>query len=218
MKKTAILALILIILSSCLFALDTSEINRFDRRQVHQYNATMDKTATALEIASMLTPAVLLGEKPDQYVKIGIMYLETQLLTWGTTELLKHTIDRARPYMYCDNPPQEKVDSGDWNNSFPSGHTAMSFAGASFASYVFWKYNPESKWRIPVTAASYSLAAAVAVLRVAGGSHFMTDVLTGALLGTAIGIGVPALHTLPADKDAAVSVSPFGLVFSMSYN
>ena len=218
MKKTAILALILIILSSCLFALDTSEINSFDRLQVHQYNATMDKTATALEIASMLTPAVLLGEKPDQYVKIGIMYLETQLLTWGTTELLKHTIDRARPYMYCDNPPQEKVDSGDWNNSFPSGHTAMSFAGASFASYVFWKYNPDSKWRIPVTAASYSLAATVAVLRVAGGSHFMTDVLAGALLGTAIGIGVPALHNLLADKDAAVSVSPFGLVFSMSYN
>ena len=218
MKKTAILALILIILSSCLFALDTSEINSFDRLQVHQYNATMDKTATALEIASMLTPAVLLSEKPDQYVKIGIMYLETQLLTWGTTELLKHTIDRARPYMYHDNPPQAKVDSGDWNNSFPSGHTAMSFAGASFASYVFWKYNPDSKWRIPVTAASYSLALSVAALRVAGGSHFMTDMLAGALLGTAIGIGVPALHTLLADKDAAVSVSPFGLVFSMSYN
>ena len=217
MKKTAILALILIILSSCLFALDTSEINWFDRLQVHKYNATMDKTATALEIASMLTPAVLLGEKPDQYVRIGIMYLETQLLTWGTTELFKHTIDRQRPYMYHDNPPQAKVDSGDWNNSFPSGHTAMSFAGASFASYVFWKYNPDSKWRIPVTAVSYSLAATVAVLRVAGGSHFMTDVLAGALLGTAIGIGVPALHTLLADKDAAVSVSPFGLVISMSY-
>lgn len=218
MKKITAIALILIVLSTCLFALDTSEINAFDRLQVHRYNTELDKTATALEIAAMLTPAVLLGEEPNQYVTIGVMYLETQLLTWGTTELFKHAIDRPRPYMYYDNPPQAKVDSGDWNNSFPSGHTAMSFAGASFASYVFWKYNPDSKWRIPVTAASYSLAATVAVLRVAGGSHFMTDVLAGALLGTAIGIGVPALHNLLADKDAAVSVSPFGLVFSMSYN
>ena len=218
MKKTAILALILIILSSCLFALDTSEINSFDRLQVHQYNASLDKTATVLEIAAMLSPAVLLGEKPDQYVTIGVMYLETQLLTWGSTKLLKTLVERPRPYMYCDNPPQAKIDSGDWDDSFPSGHTSMSFAGASFASYVFWKYNPDSKWRIPVTAVSYSLALSVAAFRVAGGSHFMTDVLAGALLGTAIGIGVPALHTLLADKDAAVSVSPFGLVFSMSYN
>ena len=119
--------------------------------------------------------------------------------------------------MYYDGYPQQKVDSGSWNRSFPSAHTSMSFAGASFASYVFWKYNPESKWRILVTAISYSLAATVAVLRVASGNHFATDVLAGALIGTAIGIGIPALHTLIADKDIAVSISPFGLVFSRSY-
>ena len=218
MKRLTAIILILFVLCTSLFALDSTEINSFDRLAVQHYNQNMDKTATALEIAAMLTPAVLFSESPDQYVKIGVMYLETQLLTWGTTKLLKTFIDRPRPYMYHDDYPQAKVDSGDWNNSFPSGHTAMSFAGASFASYVFWKYNPDSKWRIPVTAASYSLAITVAALRVAGGSHFMTDVLAGALIGTAIGIGVPALHTLFADKDATVSVSPFGLAFSMRFN
>ena len=217
MKRLTVIVLILVLAGSCMFALDRAEINSFDRLAVQHYNQTIDKTATALQIAAMLTPAVLLSESSDQYVTIGVMYLETQLLTWGTTKLLKTVIERPRPYMYHDDYPQAKVDSGDWDDSFPSGHTAMSFAGASFVSYVFWKYNPDSKWRIPVTAASYSLALTVAALRVAGGSHFMTDVLAGALIGTAIGIGVPALHTLFADKDASVSVSPFGLAVSWSY-
>lgn len=218
MKRPSVIVLILFIISASLFALDSTEINRFDRLAVQHYNQNMDKTATALQIATMLTPAVLFSESPDQYLKIGVMYLETQLLTWGVTSFLKTTIDRPRPYMYHEDYPQAKVDSGDWDDSFPSNHTAMSFAGASFASYVFWKYNPDSKWRIPVTAASYSLAITVAALRVAGGSHFMTDVLAGAFIGTAIGIGVPALHTLFADKDTTISVSPFGLAFSMRFN
>lgn len=217
MKRLTVIALILVLIGSCLFALDSAEINSFDRLAVRNYNRNLDRTATAIQVATMLTPAVLLSESPDQYVTIGVMYLETQLLTWGTTELLKAVVDRPRPYMYHDDYPQTKVDSGDWDDSFPSGHTATSFAGASFASYVFWKYNPDSKWRIPVTAFSYSLALTVAALRVAGGSHFMTDVLAGALIGTAIGIGVPALHTLFADEDATVSVSPFGLAISWRY-
>lgn len=217
MKRLTVIVLVLLLLASGLFALDCADINSFDRALMNSYDRVKDNAASALEIAAMAAPAVLLSQGPDQYVTIGLMYAETLALTWGTTEIIKHLVGRPRPYMYYDGYPQQKVDSGDWNRSFPSGHTSMSFAGASFASYVFQKYNPESKWRIPVTAISYSLAATVAVLRVASGNHFATDVLAGALIGTAIGIGVPALHTLFADKDTAVSVSPFGLVFSKSF-
>ena len=217
MKRLTVIVLTILIISSCLFALDPSDINSFDRMLMNNYDRVKDNAATVLEIAALASPAVLLSQGSDQYVTIGLMYAETLALTWGTTEIIKHLVERPRPYMYYDGYPQQKVDSGDWNRSFPSGHTSMSFAGASFASYVFWKYNPGSKWRIPVTAISYSLAATVAALRVAGGNHFATDVLAGALIGTAIGIGVPALHTLFADKDATISVSPFGLAVSWRY-
>ena len=220
MRRSAA-AILIILLAVCFhasaFPLDHESVNSFDRTFMNSYDPVKDNAATVLEIAAMAAPAVLLSQGPDQYVTIGLMYAETLALTWGTTEIIKHLVGRPRPYMYYDGYPQDKVEDGGWNRSFPSGHTSMSFAGASFASYVFWKYNPESKWRIPVTAFSYSLAATVAVLRVASGNHFATDVLAGALIGTAIGIGVPALHTLFADKDIAVSVSPFGLVFSRSY-
>ncbi len=212
-RKAALLVLILSFLFTAqAFALDINDVNAFDRTFMNPYNETLDKTATVLEVATLLTPAVLLSESPDQYVKIGVMYLETVAVAWGTRTLMKYLVDRPRPYMYYENPPE----TDDWNKSFPSGHTIMSFAGASFASYVFCKYNPDSKWRIPVTAAAYALAATTATLRVASGNHFVTDVLTGALIGTAIGIGIPALHTLFADKDVSVSASPFGLAFSIS--
>ncbi len=195
------------------FPLDESEVNSFDRLFMNSYNETLDNTATVLEVVSLLTPAVLLTEDTDQYFKIGVMYLETAAIAFGARTFLKHLVERPRPYMYYPNYPQED----DWNRSFPSGHTLMSFAGASFASYVFCKYNPGSKWNIPVTVTTYAIAATTAALRVASGNHFVTDVLAGAAIGTAIGIGVPALHTLFAEKDIEVSASPFGLVFKKSF-
>lgn len=197
--------------------LDKSAINGLDSRLMFSYNKKLDDAGTILQVASLLTPAVLISQPYERYPEIGIMYMETVALAWGAKELLKLTIDRARPFMYYNDYPQSEVDDGDWNDSFPSGHTTLAFAGATFASYVFSKYNPDSKWRIPVIALSYSLASATATTRVLAGKHFMTDVMTGALLGSAIGYAVPALHTLLANTSVEASASPFGLMFSISF-
>ena len=222
MKKTILLLAILLVLTCSAYAsdgfpLDRNEVNGFDSLLMFPYNENLDKMGTALQLASMLTPSVLLAEPLARYPEIGVMYLETVALAWGAKELLKTVVDRPRPFMYADGYPQSEVDNGDWNDSFPSGHTTLAFAGATFASYVFSKYHPESKWKVPVTAVSYSLACATAASRIAAGRHFMTDVLTGALLGTAIGYAVPALHTLLADSSIEASASPFGLMFSIAF-
>jgi membrane-associated phospholipid phosphatase len=43
-------------------------------------------------------------------------------------------------------------------------------------------------------AGGYAVAAATATFRVVGDVHYSSDVLTGAILGTVIGYGVPWLH------------------------
>ena len=91
----------------------------------------------------------------------------------------------------------------------------MAFASAGFVSYVFSRYYPDSKWKAPIIAASYSLAATTAVLRIMSGNHFMTDVLAGALLGTLWGIGIPMLHTL--GDNVEIGLTPFALAFSVSF-
>ena len=219
MKKLIVVVVLLtaVLFSSAAFPLDPQDVNPLDRMFITPHNETLNRISHYTVFLAFLTPAVLFSAPSEEYITIGVMYAETLALTYGTKELLKHLVARERPYMYVPDTPESLYNSKQHNKSFPSGHTAIAFAGATFASYVFSKYNPESEWKIPIIAVSYSLAAATAALRVACGDHFMTDVLTGALVGTAMGIAVPALHTLLADKDITVSASPFALVFSTSY-
>lgn len=86
------------------------------------------------------------------------------VLTAGVTQGLKHSISRERP------------DGTDFD-SFPSGHTAMSFMSATILSKEYGSYSP---W---ISVASYGIASAVAVQRVAADRHYATDVLAGAAIG-----------------------------------
>lgn len=219
MKKLLAAAILMtvIVFASSAFPLDPQEVNSFDRPFMAPYSKTLDDLSLVPAIAVALSPAVLLTQPSSEYLTIGLMYIESFAITYGSKELIKFLVHRERPYMYDVNTPMSLVQDEEHNESFLSGHTALAFNGASFASYVFCKYNPDSKWKIPVIAASYSLAAATAAMRVASGCHFVTDVLAGAALGTVIGIAVPALHTLLAKENVTVSASPFGLVFSKSY-
>lgn len=69
---------------------------------------------------------------------------------------------------------REQRPDSDSRNSFPSGHTATAFTGAELMRI---EYGP--LWG----AAGYSVAAAVAFLRVYNGRHWVNDVLAGAGIG-----------------------------------
>jgi len=49
-------------------------------------------------------------------------------------------------------------------------------------------------WDALSCAGGYAVAATTATFRVVGDMHYASDVLTGALMGTIIGYGVPLLH------------------------
>lgn len=61
--------------------------------------------------------------------------------------------------------------------SFPSGHTANAFAGATLVSM---EYGKDYKW---VPYAAYGVAATVGAMRIANNRHYISDVLFGAGLG-----------------------------------
>ena len=160
------------------------------------YSSTLDHVGTATEVVSMLAPAVLLAAPMEDWVPLGIMYVEAALLANGIKEIGKALIFRPRAYMYFDGYPESKVKDGDWRKSFPSGHTTMAFTGATYATYVFSEYFPDSPWKIPVIVGSYAFAVATGALRIASGNHFLTDVIVGAIIGSASGFLVPYFHTL----------------------
>jgi undecaprenyl-diphosphatase len=198
-------------------ATSSAKVNAFDRLAMLPYSESLDTVGTLFEVASVLAPAILLTVPTSEYVTVGVMYAQTMLVAYGLKELGKLSIPRTRPFMYFDDYPQSKVDEGDAYDSFPSGHVTMAFAGAAFATSVFAGYHPESEWKVPVALISYSLATATALLRVASGSHFMTDVLAGALIGTAVGLGIPFLHATLGKQDLEAKLSPYALAFRISW-
>lgn len=196
--------------------LDKSEINAFDRLMVNPYSKTQDMIADGISLGLFVLPAAFMAfpeVSKDDWIPIAVMYAETYVLSRGIKELCKLSLNRARPYMYFDNYPQKEVDAEDWYLSFPSGHTAYAFATAAFSTMLCQAYIPDSPWKYAIIGGSYTLATIDGLLRITGGCHFITDVLTGAVIGTVIGYAVPWLHTLTSKSNngpVTTSVSPLG--------
>jgi len=94
----------------------------------------------------------------------------------GTMDLaLKLTFDRQFPY--TPNSTGKFWGSG---RSFPSGHSATSFA---FAAVVAHRY-PKNKW---VKWSAYALATGVSLSRYPAKKHYPSDILIGATLGYVTG-------------------------------
>jgi len=66
---------------------------------------------------------------------------------------------------------------GTSNNSFPSGHTAIAFAGAEF---LYQEYKDQSVW---YGIAGYAVATGTGIFRMYNNRHWLTDVAAGAGIG-----------------------------------
>ena len=203
--------------------LDKNDVNAFDRKFMKPYSKKIDIAGSVLQAVGIASPLILFATDKHEWITIFTMYAETMLLAHVAKAMIKTFVFRPRPYMYFDNYPQKYVDSGDWCNSFPSGHTTMAFAAAGFTSFVFGTYFPRSLWNIPVVLSSYAIAGTIAALRMLSGNHFATDVIVGACIGTVIGIGVPLLHKIGVQKNASkddkveLTLSPMGITGTLRF-
>jgi len=194
-----ILLSILIVVSSPLFA-----TNWFDEQFIYPYNENLSLVSDITSGLTLFAPAAFLFAAPSSdYVEIGLTYGATTLASYSVRTLLKYTISRPRPYQLPDHMDTSPPTS-DFDQSFPSGHTLMAFSSAAFTQTVFSLRYPDSPYKTAVTASTWVLAATTAVLRVASGNHFVTDVLAGAAIGSLLGFAGPYLtHLMFKDKDNA---------------
>ncbi len=212
MKK--LIAVVLgLCLSGMVFSQNIFDINGFDRLLMYPYSKPLDYAGTVFEGLSLLTPGLLWPVSPRKFGFISIQYAEALALAYGVKELCKYSVSRPRPYTYFSGAPEKKIANGDWDDSFISGHATLSFTAAGFTSYIYSRTFPDSPYKALVTASSYALAATTASLRIASGNHFASDVLCGALAGTAIGVLIPFINEKWIRPDLP-KTTPFTLVVS----
>jgi membrane-associated phospholipid phosphatase len=93
------------------------------------------------------------------------------------TGILKIVFGRMRPFMFeaLGHTEFRPFSLSDTFHSFPSGHTAAALAFLVSLGIIF----PKIRW------ATWTISIFVALSRIAIGAHWPSDVVIGALVGTA---------------------------------
>lgn len=171
-------------------------VNPVDAFFARPYNRNLDKTGDLFVALMWATACSLIlisffaaKDKKTEFKRaffdaftLGIC----SLYTVGIYRILKGLAGRIRPYMYFANPSQKGIAKGDFNCSWPSGHSSNVFFAFAFILAWFTLRHADSKYKKPVLTVTFLVCLSTMVMRMLSGNHFLTDVLSGALLGFGI--------------------------------
>lgn len=159
------------------------KLQNFDKYSIYNYSdfnsELSDFLLTTLTVAPILTNENIIKMQND-YEKFYFTSLATTL---SLNFLTKSLVERVRPYVYNLEVDLLKKQTKDAKLSFYSGHTSLAFTSAVLTGLM---YEGSNSNKLMVWATSLGLATTIGILRLEAGRHFITDVLAGAIIGTAV--------------------------------
>jgi membrane-associated phospholipid phosphatase len=162
----------------------------------------------AVGVDSIVVP--IARSKAEVAQQLVSMDAEAFAVSTLITNTMFKIVGRARPpYEACQRDPNfDPLCRSGATASFPSGHTNIAFtaAGLSCAHHLHLALYGSTLADTLACASTISLAAATGSLRVLGDRHYATDVWLGAIVGFAVGYGMPTLlHYGKASNSAQTS-------------
>ncbi|MCA6430470.1 MAG: phosphatase PAP2 family protein [Cytophagales bacterium] len=140
-----------------------------DNRLFKTFSRSAYPVAFSLPIGIMAVSIITENKKGQQ---VGYEMMGGLILSAAATGAIKELMQRPRPYQrYNDIYPDEWEDG----NSFPSGHTSLSFSNATSILLS------TEKWYL--AAPAYLWACGVGYSRIYLGQHYPSDVIAGAITG-----------------------------------
>lgn len=193
-----------------LLSLDRYELPGFDRSTAGNWNPSSSLASDYMLYASAAMPLLMLADRRARkdWLGLAFMYVEVAGITVGLTELTKGLARRARPFAYGTAAPMDERLNADARLSFFSGHTSVATSMCFLTAKVFSDYSDNRTAEALVWTGAVLVPAVVAYLRVDAGKHFPSDVITGYLVGGAIGYLIPELHKRKLPK--GLTIAPFG--------
>jgi membrane-associated phospholipid phosphatase len=178
-----------------------NRIDAYARRRLRWSDASgpqfaSNVTAFLLEPAIMTLDMVAMSAADNAVNALPVDYLiMTEAIAVGAVlnQATKVLIARERPFVHAlDEKERAKTPVPSDNNvSFYSGHTAFSFTVATAAGTIGSLRGYQL--RPLVWSTLMPLAALTGYLRIAADKHYFTDVVAGAVIGSAVGVLVPLL-------------------------
>jgi hypothetical protein len=185
-----------------------------DARLEGRFSQSAASTSDLLAVVDVVTPLGLLygqgGGLNEVNGKRLLLYTEAIAINAFVNGIVKYTVGRPRPYVYNSDPRMKAYverQGKDSHLSFFSGHASTTFTAAVAGSYLYGQSSTDATSRAVVWGFELALAGATADLRTRAGKHFYSDVIVGALVGTAVGFLVPRLHGGPHYNPSAASGS-----------
>ena len=183
-----------------------NEVNPFDRHVIGNANNFLDGVSDVTAVSAVIAPALWSWYElrtTTLFFEDMTVYAEVISVNTAMVSLAKLAAQRPLPRVYAD-PNSDLAQQPGGFRSFYSGHTSTTFAALSAASMTAYLRHGASIWPWFITAA---IGTSVGLERVAAGRHFYTDVIFGALSGTAVGTLIPLLHSKKFENPSLITLT-----------
>lgn len=145
----------------------------------------------------------------------------TLLFDTGFNEVFKRAVGRQRPAFHYGVQGETEASGipSEESRSFYSLDTSFAFSAAACGATLAYLHGYEiAPW---ILGAGATFATTAGVLRISADMHWATDVIVGAVAGTAIGVSVPLVfhrrEQSPADVSFQMIVLPQGVAVAGAF-
>jgi membrane-associated phospholipid phosphatase len=192
-----------------------SDLNALDRVTAGFYSPAWSTASDLALYGALAGSAALLlaNEGPLDALNDAVVVAESGLSATALISVMTLAAGRPRPLLFGTNAPLSERQSADASLSFLSSHVAVTSAVAASTFMAMKRLHPKSASPYLVLAAGTAFSAFVGTARVLAGQHFITDAVGGYVVGTSLGILIPALHDSPVKIVPVVSDRQQGLSF-----
>ena len=194
---------------------DPNDLNALDRTTAGKWSPAWSTASDVAlySIAGAAAVALVADEGFVDALNDSVVVAESALSATAVSSMLTLAAGRPRPFLYGENAPLADRNSSDAGLSFLSSHASVSFAIATSSYMATKRLHPKSRYPLLVLGVGGALATFVATARVEAGKHFITDSMGGALVGSALGVLIPAMHNSPVRVVPVVSQREQGMGF-----